>query len=105
MLFDETDHLGAYIQNNRFDQTLRGYLTKADIVITGAFSDVVDKYFEGPNWEADALPSQEIHAALAHVLDALDRCRPPGWLRMDSLLRNFGGAGRTAIGENISQLV
>lgn len=50
MLFDELDHLGAYIRKNRFDVDIREQLKKADRVTWDAFSDFVDKHFEGEDW-------------------------------------------------------
>lgn len=101
LLFDEIDHLGAYISKNRFDADIRDQLKEADMVSWDAFSDVVDKHFEGPSWETDEIPSQPYPETLTRILNSLDRLRPPGWLRVDSFLRDYGGDGR----ENFAQLV
>jgi hypothetical protein len=94
MLFDEIDHLGAYINNNRFDMSIRDQLKKADMVTWDSFSDFVDKYFEGDRWKTESPPHQDFPALLADVLAALDAFRPPGWLPVDAHLRNLGGKGR-----------
>lgn len=94
MLFDEIDHLGAYINNNRFDMSIRDQLKKADMVTWDSFGDVVDKYFEGDKWKTESPPHQDFPELLADVLAALDAFRPPGWLLVDAHLRNLGGKGR-----------
>lgn len=104
MLFDEIDHLGAYISDNRFDMTVREHLMTADSITMDSFGDVVDRYFEGPDWEASPIPSQTFPATFAEILATLERDRPAGWLKMDSFLRDFGGAGRKMLADNIGLL-
>ncbi len=101
MLFDEIDHLGAYVSSNRIDLTLRQYQQKADIITVNQFSDVIDSYFSGPDWDAKPIPSQEIPPTLERILVALDRKRPANWLRMDSFLRDFDEAGRKLLADRI----
>src|SRR3546814_10997229 len=48
MLFDEVDHLGAYISRNRIDMDIRDAMAEADLMTLDAFCEVVDRYFEGP---------------------------------------------------------
>ena len=104
MLFDEIDHLGAYISRNRFDMDLRAQLEEADKVTWNSFSDVVDKHFEGPSWETDKVPSQSYPDHLSRILSSLDELRPTGWLRMDAFLRNYGGDGRENFARFLSDL-
>lgn len=104
MLFDEIDHLGAYISDNRIDITIRDHLAKADLITLDAFSDVVDQHFEGPDWETNPVPSQAFPGTLANILDLLEGDRPAGWLRMDSFLRDFGGDGRNTLADQIALL-
>src|SRR3546814_8967054 len=68
MLFDEVDHLGAYISRNRIDMDIREAMAEADLMTLDAFCEVVDRYFEGPDWEAKPVPSQSIQATLERVL-------------------------------------
>ena len=105
LLFDETDHLGAYIANNRFDMNIREQLKTADQVAWDGFSDKVDRYFEGEDWQAVPPPSQTFPAALKSLLDALDNFRPTGWLQFDGLLRDFGHEGRENIGQYLDELL
>ena len=51
LLFDEIDHLGAYITKNRFDMDIREQLREADLVTWDAFSDNVDRHFEAEAWD------------------------------------------------------
>lgn len=103
-LFDETDHLGAYIRKNRFDQDLREQMQKADLVAWSHFSDIVDRYFEGPDWDQSPPPSQPYPPHLQALLVALDDVRPSGWLAVDMLLRDFG-EGRGDFDRMMSDLI
>jgi len=103
-LFDETDHLGAYVLKNRFDEDLREQRDKADLVTWSHFSDIVDRYFEQPDWEQTPPPSQTYQPGLLAFLTALDRFRPKGWLAIDTLLRDFGGNGRDDFERVLSDL-
>ncbi|MEJ8560143.1 hypothetical protein QTO30_02050 [Yoonia sp. GPGPB17] len=52
-LFDEMDHVGAYISNNRMDQHIRQIIEdeNADFVsIDGMQEDILDPYFSHPDW-------------------------------------------------------
>ena len=104
LLFDEIDHLGAYISRNRFDIDLREQLKKADQVTWDAFSDTVDRYFEGENWAEQPVPAQPVPVGLTRLLDALDRHRPAGWLRIDALLRDYDQVGRENVAALLEQL-
>ena len=104
MLFDEVEHLGAYISDNRFDLRITNQLKKADMVTWDSFGDVIDKYFEADTWKTEAAPHQKYPEPLAQVLEALDRHRNAGWLEIDTLLRNFGTEGRNDVAGMIAQL-
>ena len=104
LLFDEIDHLGAYISRNRFDMDLREQLREADLVTWDAFSDTVDKHFEGENWAERPVPSQSMPAGLIQLLETLDRHRPAGWLRIDALLRDYDETGRENVAAFRAQL-
>lgn len=104
LIFDETDHLGAYINKNRFDIDIREQLKEADRVTWDGFCDKVDRHFEGETWQTTPPPSQPFPLTLASLLQALDQLRPPNWLRFDSMLRNYGHDGRENIGQLLDQL-
>ena len=104
LMFDEIDHLGAYISRNRFDEDIREQLKQADRVTWDSFSDVVDRHFEGPDWETRSVPTQSFPEPLERLLQALDRIRPAGWLAMDTRLRDYGGEGRDNLARSISDL-
>lgn len=105
LLFDETDHLGAYVTKNRFDQDIREQLETADQVTWSHFSDVVDRYFEGPDWSAKPIPAQPYPEAMHVLLEALDRIRPGGWLEMDAALRDMGSDMREDLARIIADLM
>lgn len=104
LLFDETDHLGAYIQKNRFDDDIRAQLKQADRVTWDAFSDIVDRHFEGPDWETKPVPTQDFPEPFQRIFAALDRHRPAGWLAMDARLRDYGSEGRDNLARFVTEL-
>jgi hypothetical protein len=101
MMFDEQDHLGAYVSRNRFDQDMIEQLKKADRVSWDGFSDKVSNYFSGPDWQDAPVPQQTFPTELAKILAALDSFRPRGWLEFDAHLRDLRGDSR----ENLASLV
>lgn len=104
MLFDEIEHLGAYIENNRFDITIREQLKESDFVMWDSFGDVVDRYFENDNWASSLPPRQEFLSEVSAILDAMDRLRPSGWLKIDSHIRDWSSSARNNFSNLISDL-
>ena len=104
-IFDELDHLGAYVTKNRFDQNLRELLTKGDMVTAASFSDVIDGHFGQEDWQTRAVPRQVYPNPIQSLLDALDRIQSAGWLRIDAHLRNFGDEGRNNLAEQLHTLI
>ena len=96
-LFDEFDHLGAYLTKNRFDLDMTEQIEggKADMVLWTGMSEIVDKYFEGESLEPETLPAQSIPDEALRLLNALDATRARGWLSVESCIRDFGDAGRS----------
>jgi hypothetical protein len=94
MIFDEIDHLGAYVTRNRFDQDMKEQLEKADFVTWDAFSEVVDRHFEKEDWQSAPVPSQDYPSEVADLLGLLNQAQPKGWLAIDAYLRNFNGSAR-----------
>ncbi|BCM85008.1 hypothetical protein [Methylobacterium indicum] len=104
MLFDEIDHLGAYVVRNRFDIDLRKQLKDTDQIIWTAFSDIVDRYFENENWAERPVPTQSMPVGLIRILEAIDRRRPVGWLRIDAMLRDYDQTSQEDIALLLEQL-
>lgn len=111
-LFDELDHLGAYITKNRFDEDIADQFRdgEANLIIWSGMSDVIDRSFEGEDWEVSPMPMQNFPSELLNLLGALDTTRAPGWLSAESLIRNYGQQARKDlagllfdIGETIKQ--
>lgn len=105
-LYDEIDHLGAYLKKNRFDQEIIDQLKdgKANLVIWDGMSEVVDKSFEGEDWENRPFPTQDFPAEVLKLLEALDATRERGWLSADSHIRDFGEDGRKNLAKILSDL-
>jgi hypothetical protein len=98
-LFDEMDHLGAYITKNRVDYEINSELQKGklDFIMWDGMSHVVDRYFESEDWDQTPAPKQEFPTEVANLLLALNRTRAPGWLAADSHIRNYDKEGRNAL--------
>lgn len=103
-LFDEMDHLGAYLKKNRFDLDLAEQLKggKANLVLWDGMSDVVDRSFEGADWENEPFPTQSFPDEVLKVLGALDALRAPGWLAAESHIRNLGDDGRNNLAKMLT---
>lgn len=105
-LFDEFDHLGAYITRNRFDKDIAEQLRdgEANLVVWDGMSEVTDKYFEGDNWEANSIPIQAFPKELLKLLKALDTTREPGWLEADSCIRDYDEQAREDLAKRLLDL-
>lgn len=62
-----------------------------DILIWDGMSDIVDKSFEGEDWESRPLPKQDFPEEVLKLLGALDATRTSGWLSAESHIRDLGG--------------
>lgn len=94
-LFDEMDHLGAYVGGNRFDLELQAQLAEgAALVAWDGMSDVVDRHFEEVDWATRAAPAQPYPEEVRQLLAALRDTGNAGWLSVDSAIRDYGTEGR-----------
>lgn len=105
-LFDEFDHLGAYITKNRFDEDIADQFREgeANMVVWDGMSNVIDRSFEGESWEDNPIPTQEFPNELLMLLGALDNTRSQGWLSAESLIRNYGEQARKDLAKLLSDL-
>lgn len=105
-LFDELDHLGAYLKKNRFDQDIADQLKsgKANMLIWDGMSDIVDRSFEGEDWESGPFPTQEFPEEVLKLLEALDAKRARGWLCAESHIRDLGEEGRNNLAKMLFDL-
>lgn len=105
-LFDEFDHLGAYITKNRFDEDIADQFreSEANMVVWDGMSNVIDRSFEGESWEDNQIPMQEFPDELLKLLGALDNTRSQGWLTAESLIRNYGEQARKDLAKLLSDL-
>jgi hypothetical protein len=104
VIFDEMDHLGAYIIRNRFDHDIREQLKQADMVAWDSFSDRVDRHFEQEGWDTAPVPHQEYPKRVAAVLARLDRDRSKGWMRIDAEIRNYDAESRNKLDALLQQM-
>ncbi|NKJ00984.1 SEC-C metal-binding domain-containing protein [Novosphingobium sp. SG707] len=104
--FDEFDHLGAYLKKNRFDQNIAEQLKggKASMLIWDGMSDIVDRSFEGEDWESRRFPTQDLPEEVLNLLRALDATRARGWLSAESHIRDLGEEGRNNLAKMLSDL-
>lgn len=105
-LFDEFDHLGAYITKNRFDEDIADQFRggEANLVVWDGMSNVIDRSFEGEDWEGIPIPAQKFPKELLNLLEALDATRAQGWLLAESLIRNYGEQARNDLAKLLSDL-
>ncbi|MET3520954.1 YecA family protein [Mesorhizobium abyssinicae] len=105
-LFDEVDHLGAYLKKNRFDQALADQLKdgEANMVVWDGMSHDVDQSFEGEDWEARPFPTQKFPEEVLKLLGALDASRTSGWLAAESSIRNLSEEGRNDLAKMLAKL-
>lgn len=103
-LFDEFDHLGAYLTRNRFDQDLTEQLKGGEVnmLVWDGMSDIIDKSFEGENWESKPIPSQNFPEEVTKLLGALNTTRASGWLSVESHIRDFGDEARKDLAKILS---
>lgn len=105
-LFDEMDHLGAYVSNNRFDQTAKDIMTKegADFIALDGFDvDVIGPFFSDPEFP-NAEPRRQIYPdRLLELFGVLEATGAPHWLTGDNYLRNMGGESRNQFQEHFER--
>lgn len=108
LLFDELDHVGAYISNNRMDQRARQMIEEeeADYVsIDGMQEDVLDPYFSHPDWPDCQPPVQKYPARTQELLNSLAATSSSGWLSGDSFIRDMSGEGRLQISDHFEKVL
>jgi hypothetical protein len=105
-LFDEFDYLGAYLKKNRFDQDIADQLNggKVDMVIWDGMSDIVDRSFEGEDWETRSFPRQDFPEEVLKLLGAFDATRARGWLSAESHIRDLGEESRSNLAKMLRDL-
>lgn len=105
-LFDEFDHLGAYITKNRFDEDIADQFKDGEpnMLVWDGMSHVIDKTFEGISWEDNPIPIQEFPDELLMLLRALDKTRTKGWLLAESYIRDYGGQSRQDLAQMLYDL-
>lgn len=105
-LFDEFDHLGAYLKKNRFYQDIAEQLKggRVTMLIWDGMSDIVDRTFEGEDWETRPFPTQNFPDEVLKLLNALDVTRAHGWLSAESYIRDLGEEGRKNLAKMLTEI-
>lgn len=105
-LFDEIDHLGAYLKKNRFDLDMVDQLKggKTGMVYWVHTNYEIDQSFEGEDWESRPFPRQEFPQEILKLLGALDANRAPGWISAERNIRNLGEQGRNDLATMLTKL-
>jgi len=105
-LYDEFDHLGSYITKNRFDLDSIEKLEKekGSMLLWDGMSGIVDTSFEGLDWDTKPLPTQDFPKEVTDLLEALDSTRAPGWLAIDSHIRNYDVHTRSTLASMLQKL-
>lgn len=106
MLFDEMDHLGSYISQNRADQRLRELIAEKQVDqvwVDGMDKDVIDPYFANPDWPDCEKPAQEYPPKTLELLSALENVGETGWLDADSFIRDLSWEGRQQFETNFDK--
>lgn len=105
-IFDEFDHLGAYLTKNRFDLEIADQLANdnANLVVWDGMCSVVDKHFEGENWALNPVPKQDYPEEVLLLLAALDGTREKGWLSAESSIRDLCTDSRNDLAKYLGKL-
>lgn len=102
--FDEIDHLGAYIHQNRFDQCdLEKTTEENTLILHNNPSEIIDKYFGDLDWQTKAPPCQIYPSRLKEFLNVLDINRKRGFLFADHTIRDFGEEERRIISDRLEE--
>lgn len=104
-LFDELDHLGAYITKNRFDMDIAEQAKGgASMIVWDGMSEKVDGHFGAEDWDTRPVPTQKYPDEVLRLLAALNSTRAPGWLSAESHIRNFGDEGRSNLAKMLADM-
>jgi hypothetical protein len=105
-LYDEVDHLGMYIDKNRFDLFAELYTLggKRTVVFDKASADI-NRYFAIVDWKAKPPPRQQFPAMLEKLLASINCHRHPGFLAVDAVLRDMGPSRRTTLDAALQTVV
>jgi SEC-C motif len=105
ILFDEMDHLGAYLTKNRFDLTLQQQVAEGPSLIWwDGQSDSVDNYFASGDIDTKPPLRQSYPEEGQKLLEALEATGEKGWLAVASYIRTFGEEGRNNFAAMLRQV-
>jgi hypothetical protein len=97
-LYDEVDHLGMYVDKNRFDLFAEFYTQGGErTVLFDKASADINRYFAMIDWKAEAPPRQKYPPILEKLLTSIDCHRHPGFLAVDAVLRDMGASRRNTL--------
>ena len=109
MIFDELDHLGGYISNNRMDQWVQQQLGRDEgfdfVAVDGMQRDILDPYFCHPGWPDCEPPRQLYPSRTQELLNTLEKTGTLGWLSGDSLIRDMNWEDRIQFADNYNKVL
>lgn len=105
-LYDEVDHLGMYIDKNRFDVFAASCVEEGcELLVFYKSSNIINRYFANADWRNTIPPRQVYPDTVARLLASIDKTRGPRFLRADSLIRNMGNQRRENLAAAITELL
>lgn len=105
-VFDELDHLGSYVHNNRADMFYAEQLADGASWLTHADACApVDDYFANPDWAEQEPPRQTFPPLLKSFLFAIDASKGPRYLEADAAVRDMSKEGREDMARHMSELL
>ncbi len=101
---DELDHLGLYLEHNRYVMRADKFNGAAAMEWIG-YRDVFDRYYSDL-WQGEqaTLPKQEMPKWLAQALHLLAQSRKPGRVRVAESLLSMSGETRQGIAELVARV-
>ncbi|WP_316881929.1 hypothetical protein [Ralstonia wenshanensis] len=106
VIFDELDHLGSYVTQNRVDRFFAEMLAQgADMLVAADVCAPIDDYFADPDWETHKPPHQSYPRLLQELLQSIDRVRGRTFLSADNIVRDMSAEGRTDMARAMEQLI
>ncbi len=75
-----------------------------NMLMWDGMSGIVDRSFEGEDWESRPFPTQDFPEEVLKLLGALDAIRARGWLSAVSHIRDLGAEGRSNLAKMLCDL-
>ena len=105
-LYDEVDHLGMYVQQNRFDVFASLCVEHGEeLILYDRSSGIINRYYANPDWRQLAPPQQAYPEPLPALLASMDEHRHASFLHASTLIRDMGMERRHQLADAIVRLL